>query len=157
MSRRKIKLYRTTDKDYKFSSILVSKLINYVMLDGKKSVSCKIIYKSIENLSKKTGLNQTRIFRELINNIRPSVEIKSKKIGGGIYQIPIKVKINKSISLALKWIVKAARERKDVTNMKNKLYLEFLDSYLKKGGAFKKKEEVYKIAEANKAFSHYSW
>jgi len=155
MSRRKIDITKKNAFDQHFDNTIINKIINYMMKNGKKYKTQKIVYTSIENLSKKTGMKHVKIFEEVICNIKPLVEIKTKRIGGATYQVPVKIKSSRSVSFALKWIINAAKKRLDVRRMENKLYLELLDAFLKRGYAFRKKEEICKIAEVNKVFSHY--
>jgi len=140
-----------------YNSKLVSKFINSIMLDGKKSVAAKIFYEAIETIDKKVedekGID---IFYKAIENIKPVMEVKSRRIGGATYQVPIEVRPVRQQALALRWIIEYTRKRSERT-MKDRLANEFMDAATEKGAAYKKKEDTYKMAEANKAFAHYRW
>ena len=126
------------------------------MYDGKKVVAEKIIYEAIEKIKSKTKEEPINIFNEAINNISPTVEVRSRRVGGATYQVPVEVKSKRSQALALRWLVSASRKRKD-KQMSDKIFNEIYDAYEKKGLAVKKKEDVHKMAESNKAFAHFRW
>ena len=155
MSRRKRKKTSINCNDYE--SHIVKKLVNYVMQDGKKSISKYIVEDSISNLKKKIQIDSKIIIKRIIKNIKPSIEVKSKKIGGVTYKIPVEIGESRATSISLKWIVETARNRQDSKTMVKKLYLELLDVYLRKGKSLKKKEEMHRIAESNRAFSNCKW
>ena len=142
--------------DSKYKSTIVPKLINSIMYDGKKVVAEKIIYEAIEKIKSKTKEEPINIFNEAINNIRPTVEVRSRRVGGATYQVPVEVKSKRSQALAIRWLVAASRKRKD-KQMSDKIFNEIYDAYEKKGLAVKKKEDVHKMAESNKAFAHFRW
>ncbi len=135
---------------------MLSKFINFVMYDGKKSAAEKLIYTALKQIKNKTKEDPIKIFNEAINNIRPNLEVRSRRVGGATYQIPVEVKTNRSQTLALKWLLEASRKRKNKT-MSDKLFNELMDAYQKKGTAIKKREDTHKMAESNKAFAHYRW
>ena len=126
------------------------------MYDGKKIVAQKIIYEAIEKIKSKTKDEPINIFHEAINNIKPTVEVKSRRVGGATYQVPTEVKSKRAQTLAIRWLVEASRKRKN-KYMSDKIFNEIYDAYEKKGLAVKKKEDVHKMAESNKAFAHFRW
>ena len=142
--------------DPKFKSSIIPKLINSIMLDGKKTVAEKIVYEAIDKIKSKSKEEPITIFNNAINNIRPSVEVRSRRVGGATYQVPVEVKAKRSQALALRWLIDASRKRKDKT-MSDKLFNEIFDAYNNKGASIKKKEDTHKMAESNKAFAHYRW
>ena len=142
--------------DPKFKSAIIPKLINSIMLDGKKSVAEKIVYEAIDKIKSKSKEEPITIFNNAINNIRPTVEVRSRRVGGATYQVPVEVKAKRSQALALRWLIDASRKRKD-KNMSDRIFNELYDAYEKKGAAVKKKEDVHKMAESNKAFAHFRW
>lgn len=157
MSRRKAINTKPTAPDGHFKSITIAKLINYVMHNGQKTKAEKIVYQAIQRLSSKIKKNPTELFEGIVENLKPLVEVKSRRVGGATYQVPIEVRPARSLSLALKWLVNAARSRKSHHTMADKLSNELADAYNKKGIAYKRREDMHKSAEANKAFSHYRW
>ena len=142
--------------DPKFKSAIIPKLINSIMLDGKKSVAEKIVYEAIDKIKSKSKEEPITIFNNAINNIRPTVEVRSRRVGGATYQVPVEVKAKRSQALALRWLIDASRKRKD-KNMSDRIFNEIFDAYQNRGSAIKKKEDTHKMAEANKAFAHYRW
>ncbi|MBN1871688.1 MAG: 30S ribosomal protein S7 [Candidatus Omnitrophica bacterium] len=147
---------RETLPDQKYNSKLVTKFINCLMLKGKKSKSEGIIYKCFDTLSKRTGKKPLEVFEKAIENVRPLLEVKPRRVGGATYQVPIEVPQDRSLALAFRWIRDLARARKGKP-MQEKLADELLDAFNNTGAAIKKKEDTHKMAEANKAFSHYRW
>jgi len=137
-------------------SKVLTKFINKVMLDGKKSIAESIMYKALERIESKTGEKGIDVFNKAIDNVKPVMEVKSRRVGGATYQVPIEVRPVRQQSLAIRWIVDAARKRNERT-MVERLSNELMDAATEKGAAFKKKEDTYKMAEANKAFAHYRW
>jgi small subunit ribosomal protein S7 len=135
------------------SSPLMEKFINYLMLDGKKSIARKIFNNTFKIVSKKVGGDPEKTFKGAVDNVKPRLEVKAKRIGGAVYQIPIEVKPHRQIALAFRWILKAARDKKGA-GMAQKLANELIDASNKQGSAFKKKEDTHRMAEANKAFAH---
>ena len=126
------------------------------MYDGKKVVAEKIVYEAIEKIKSKTKEEPINVFNEAINNIKPTVEVRSRRVGGATYQVPVEVKANRGQALALRWLMDATRKRKNKT-MAEKLYYELLDASQNKGLAIKKREDTHKMAESNKAFAHFRW
>ena len=142
--------------DPKYKSVIIPKLINSIMYDGKKTVAEKIVYDAIDKIKSKSKDEPITIFNEAINNLRPTVEVRSRRVGGATYQVPVEVKSKRSHALALRWLIDASRKRKD-KNMSDKIFNEIYDAYQKKGSAIKKKEDTHKMAESNKAFAHFRW
>jgi len=139
-----------------YKSKVVTKFINKLMLDGKKSIAQNIMYKALERIESKTGEKGIDVFNKAIENVKPVMEVKSRRVGGATYQVPVEVRPIRQQSLAIRWIVEAARKRNERT-MIERLSNELIDAASEKGAAFKKKEDTYKMAEANKAFAHYRW
>lgn len=139
-----------------YNSIVITKFINKLMYDGKKSVAQSIIYKALEKIEKKSGEKAGDMFDKAIANVKPVVEVKSRRVGGATYQVPVEVSTKRQQSLAIKWLIDASRKRNE-RDMSDKLAGELLDAANEKGSAFKKKEDTYRMAEANKAFAHYRW
>ncbi|MBL0721492.1 MAG: 30S ribosomal protein S7 [Sulfurovum sp.] len=139
-----------------FGSIVLTKFINAVMLDGKKSTAQKVMYGALERIEEKSGEKGIEIFNQAMDNVKPIMEVKSRRVGGATYQVPIEVRPVRQQSLGIRWIVEAARKRNERTMME-RLSNELMDAATEKGSAFKKKEDTYRMAEANKAFAHYRW
>lgn len=156
MPRRRIVSKRKILPDPKFSSELLAKFINVLMVNGKKSVAENIVYNALILLAKKIGKQELEAFEIALDNIRPTVEVKSRRVGGSTYQVPVEVRQIRRNTLAMRWIVIAARKRKD-KSMALRLANELIDATDKKGNAVKKREDVHRMAEANKAFAHYRW
>ena len=156
MSRKKKAPKRIFYPDTRYQSLLLSKFVNFVMFDGKKSTAEKIIYSALEQIKTKTKGDPIKIFNDAVNNIRPNLEVRSRRVGGATYQVPVEVKTKRSQTLALKWLLAAARSRKNKT-MSDKLFNELIDASQNKGSAIKKREDTHKMAESNKAFAHYRW
>ena len=142
--------------DPRYKSTIIPKLINSIMLDGKKTIAEKIVYDAMEKIKSKSKDEPINIFNEAINNIRPTVEVKSRRVGGATYQVPTEVKSKRSQALALRWLIDASRKRKD-KKMSDKIFNEIYDAYQSRGSAIKKKEDTHKMAESNKAFAHFRW
>ena len=142
--------------DPKYKSTIIPKLINSIMYDGKKTIAEKIIYDAIEKIKDKSKDEPLNVFNDAINNIRPTVEVRSRRVGGATYQVPVEVKSKRAQALAIRWLVESARKRKD-KHMADKIFNELYDAYEKKGAAVKKREDVHKMAESNKAFAHFRW
>ena len=140
--------------DPKYGSVLVAKFINCMMRDGKKSVAERIFYQALDIIGQKTGKNPLEVFEKAVENVKPVMEVKSRRVGGATYQVPVEVRPERRISLAVKWLIQSARARSE-KGMVNKLANELLDAYNNRGGAIKKKEDTHRMAEANKAFSHF--
>ena len=142
--------------DPMYNSKIVTKLINAVMLDGKKTVAQKIVYDAFDIVKEKTGKEPLVAFEEAMNNIMPVLEVKARRVGGATYQVPIEIRADRRQALGLRWLVRYARERNEKT-MAERLANEMMDAINSMGGAFKKKEDTHKMAEANRAFAHYRW
>ena len=142
--------------DHKYKYVINPKLINSIMYDGKKTVAEKIVYDAIDKIKSKSKDEPITVFNDAINNVRPTVEVRSRRVGGATYQVPVEVKAKRSQALALRWIIDASRKRKD-KNMSDKLFNEIFDAYQNRGSAIKKKEDTHKMAESNKAFAHFRW
>jgi len=156
MSRKKTQPKKVVTPDPIFNSTIIPKLINSIMYDGKKVVAEKIVYEAIEKIKSKTKEEPINVFNEAINNIKPTVEVRSRRVGGATYQVPVEVKSKRAQALAIRWLVEASRKRKD-KQMSDKIFNELYDAYEKKGSAVKKREDVHKMAESNKAFAHFRW
>ncbi|MCW5197476.1 30S ribosomal protein S7 [Buchnera aphidicola] len=156
MPRRKVIGSRKILPDPKYSSELLSKFINILMVDGKKSISEVIVYSALKMLSKKVAKKPLDAFENALEQVRPVVEVKSRRVGGSTYQVPIEVRPVRRNALAMRWIIESARKRND-KSMSLRLLNELLDAISNKGNAVKKKEDMHKTAEANKAFAHYRW
>ena len=156
MSRKKTQPKKVVIPDPIFNSTIIPKLINSIMFDGKKVVAEKIVYEAIEKIKLKTKEEPINVFNEAINNIKPTVEVRSRRVGGATYQVPVEVKTKRAQALAIRWLVDASRKRKD-KHMSDKIFNELFDAYEKKGSAVKKREDVHKMAESNKAFAHFRW
>ena len=156
MSRKKQAPKRIFYPDSKYNSLILAKFINFVMYDGKKATSEKVIYKALEKIKDKTKEDPIKIFDTAISNIRPNLEVRSRRIGGATYQVPQEVKSKRSQTLALRWLLEATRKRKN-KSMSDKLFNELMDASQNKGASIKKREDTHKMAESNKAFAHYRW
>ena len=156
MSRKKTQPKKNITPDPKFNSTVVPKLINSIMYDGKKNIAEKIVYDAIDKIKNKAKEEPIKVFNEAINNIKPTVEVRSRRVGGATYQVPVEVKSKRAQALAIRWLVESARKRKDKL-MSDKIFNELYDAYEKKGAAVKKREDVHKMAESNKAFAHFRW
>ena len=139
-----------------YKSELVTKLINSIMLDGKKGIAQKIVYGAFEKVSEKTGKEPIEAFEEALNNIMPVLEVKARRVGGATYQVPMEIRADRRRTLGLRWLTVYARKRSERT-MEDRLAGEIMDALNNVGGACKKKDETHKMAEANKAFSHFKW
>ncbi|HHD11355.1 MAG TPA: 30S ribosomal protein S7 [Deltaproteobacteria bacterium] len=156
MARRGRAPKREIAPDPKYNDVIVAKAINKIMRDGKKSVAERILYGAFERIKEKTGNDPLKVFRKAVENVKPQLEVKSRRVGGATYQVPIEVRPERQISLALKWLVEYARQRNERT-MIEKFAAELMDAASGRGGAVKKKEDTHRMAEANKAFAHYRW
>ena len=156
MSRKKQAPKRIFYPDAKYKSTLLAKFINFIMFDGKKTTAEKIIYTALEKIKSKTKDDPIKIFNDAINNIRPNLEVRSRRVGGATYQVPVEVKTKRSQTLALRWLLTASRKRKNKT-MSDKLLNELMDAAQNKGAAIRKREDSHKMAESNKAFAHFRW
>ena len=156
MSRKRKAPKKLAAIDPKYKSTIIPKLINSIMYDGKKTIAEKIIYDAIDKIKTKSKDEPLNVFNDAINNIRPTVEVRSRRVGGATYQVPVEVKAKRGQALALRWLMDATRKRKNKT-MAEKLYAEILDASQNKGSAIKKREDTHKMAESNKAFAHFRW
>jgi small subunit ribosomal protein S7 len=139
-----------------YGSQLVTKFVNVVMRSGKKTVAEKILYDALETVRERTGDDPLKVFKRAIENVKPAVEVKSRRVGGSTYQVPVEVNPSRRLALSLRWIIQYAAARGEKT-MRAKLAGELMDAAENRGGAMKKKEDTHRMAEANKAFSHYRW
>ena len=156
MSRKKTQPKKIIVPDPKFKSTIIPKLINNIMYDGKRGVAEKIVYNAIDKIKTKTKDEPIKIFNEAINNIKPTVEVRSRRVGGATYQVPMEVRPKRAQTLAMKWIVDSAVKRNEKT-MKERVANEIIDAFNNKGNSVKKREETHKMADANRAFSHFRW
>jgi small subunit ribosomal protein S7 len=157
MPRRREVPKRELAADPLYGSTLVSKFINTVMYDGKRSTAERILYQSFELIKERTSDDPLKVFKKALENVRPSLEVKSRRVGGSNYQVPIEVTPSRRLSLSIRWLVSQARARGDGKTMQEKLANELLDASNLRGGAVKKREDTHRMAEANKAFAHYRW
>ena len=142
--------------DPKYKSVIIPKLINSIMYDGKKVTAEKIVYEAIEKIKTKSKDEPITVFNDAINNVKPTVEVRSRRVGGATYQVPMEVRPKRAQTLALKWLVDSAIKRNEKT-MRERVANEIFDAFNNKGNAVKKREETHKMAEANRAFSHFRW
>ncbi|MBP1747439.1 MAG: ribosomal protein [Deltaproteobacteria bacterium] len=142
--------------DPKYNDLVVERLINRVMLDGKKSTASRIVYGAFDLIEGKMKEEALKVFHKAMDNVKPELEVKARRVGGATYQVPVEVRLNRKLSLAIRWIMKYAKDRSERT-MTEKLAGEIIDAYNNKGGSVKKREDTHKMAEANKAFAHYRW
>ncbi len=156
MSRKKSNFKRDVLPDPKYGSELISKYINMVMKSGKKSVAEKIVYGAMEQIAQKEKGDVVELTQAALEKVKPMVEVKSRRVGGATYQVPVEVRPRRQMALAMRWTIEAARKRGEA-NMPLKLAGEMMDALHDRGAAMKKREEVHKMAEANKAFAHYRW
>ena len=156
MSRKKTQPKKNVVPDPKYNSTIIPKLINNIMYDGKRGVAAKIVYDAIEKIKTKSKDEPINVFNEAINNIKPTVEVRSRRVGGATYQVPMEVRPKRAQTLAMKWIVDSAIKRNEKT-MRERVANEIFDAFNNKGNAVKKREETHKMAEANRAFSHFRW
>ncbi|TDT69895.1 SSU ribosomal protein S7P [Hypnocyclicus thermotrophus] len=156
MSRRRSAVKRDVLPDSRYGDIVVTKFINYIMLDGKKSIAEKIFYTAMDKIEEKTGQNGYEVFKQAMENVKPQVEVRSRRIGGATYQVPVEVRPERQQALAIRWLVTNVRARKEY-GMMDRLTAELIAAANNEGGSVKKKEDTYKMAEANRAFAHYKW
>ena len=157
MPRRNGAVKRDVLPDPKFNSKLVTKFINQVMYDGKRGIAQGIVYNAFNIIQEKTGNNAMDVFTQAIENVKPVLETKGRRVGGATYQVPMEIRPERRQTLAIRWIVFFARKRNGERSMEEKLAGELLDAYNNAGGAIKRKDEMHRMAEANKAFAHYRW
>ena len=157
MSRRNRAVKREVLPDPMYNSTVVTKLVNQVMLDGKKGIAFGIVYSAFDIIKEKMNAEPMTIFSQALENIKPVLETKSRRVGGATYQVPMEIRPDRRQTLAIRWLVMFARKRSGEKDMDKKLAAEILDAYNNAGGAIKKKEEMHRMAEANKAFAHFKW
>ncbi|MDB5738613.1 MAG: ribosomal protein [Sphingomonas bacterium] len=156
MSRRRRPEKRIILPDPKYGDITLSKFMNSVMLDGKKSVAEGIIYSALEVIEQRAKRDPIGVFHDALNNVRPGIEVRSRRVGGATYQVPVEVRVERAQALAIRWLITAARGRSEHT-MDARLSAELMDAANNRGNAVKKREDTHRMAEANRAFSHYRW
>jgi len=156
MSRRRKQTKRDVSPDPVYKSKVVTKFMNSLMYQGKKTVAEKILYKTFELIKTKTNDDPLKIFNDALKNVKPNLEVKSRRVGGATYQVPVDVRADRAQALAIRWLIDASRKRTD-KSMQAKLVKELLDAAANKGSAIKKREDTHKMAEANKAFAHFRW
>ncbi len=156
MSRRRVAAKRDVIPDPRFGSEMLTKFMNMVMRDGKKSVAEKIVYGALDTITEKGHEESLEVLSKALENVQPRVEVKSRRVGGATYQVPVEVRPSRRVALSMRWLIDAARKRNERT-MAAKLAGELLDAFEGRGSAVKKREDTHRMAEANKAFSHYRW
>jgi small subunit ribosomal protein S7 len=156
MSRRRTAEKREIQPDPKFGDVVVSKFMNCLMYQGKKSVTESIVYGAFEQIQKKSGNDPVKVFHDALGNVRPQLEVRSRRVGGATYQVPVEVRPDRAQALAIRWLIMTARDRSEST-MVDRLSGELLDASNNRGASVKKREDTHRMAEANKAFSHYRW
>jgi small subunit ribosomal protein S7 len=156
MSRRHAAEKRAILPDAKYGDTVLTKFMNNLMIDGKKSVAERIVYNAMDRVESKIKRSPLDVFHEALENIQPSVEVRSRRVGGATYQVPVEVRPERREALAIRWLIKASRSRNENT-MEERLAGELMDAVQSRGSAVKKREDTHKMAEANKAFSHYRW
>ena len=156
MSRRRAADKREILPDPKFGDVVVTKFMNSLMYDGKKSAAETIVYGAFDRIQSKTGGDPVRLFHEALGNVRPAIEVRSRRVGGATYQVPVEVRSERGQALAIRWLISMARKRSENT-MTERLSGELMDAANNRGAAVKKREDTHRMAEANKAFSHYRW
>ena len=156
MSRRHSAEKREINPDPKFGNLIVSKFMNSLMYDGKKSAAEQIVYGAFDIIEGKTKQNPIGVFEQALDNVMPSIEVRSRRVGGATYQVPVEVRTVRRQALGIRWLISAARDRSG-HSMKEKLSAELMDAFNRRGNAVKKREDTHKMADANKAFAHYRW
>ena len=156
MSRRRAAIKREVLPDPKFGDAAVTKFMNSLMVDGKKSAAEAIVYGAFDQMQSKTRQEPLEMFKEALNNVRPHIEVRSRRVGGATYQVPVEVRPDRRQALAIRWLIEAARKRNENT-MTQRLAGELMDAANNRGNAVKKREDTHRMADANKAFSHYRW
>ncbi|WP_339631925.1 30S ribosomal protein S7 [uncultured Sneathiella sp.] len=156
MSRRHAAEKRQVLPDAKYGDVVLTKFMNSLMFDGKKSTAEGIVYGAFDIIEKKTGSSAVDVFHEALDKIKPDLEVRSRRVGGATYQVPVEVRSERGQALAIRWLISSARKRSEVT-MVDRLSGEILDASNERGGAVKKREDTHKMAEANRAFAHYRW
>ncbi|WP_038034800.1 30S ribosomal protein S7 [Thermopetrobacter sp. TC1] len=156
MSRRHRAEKREINPDPKYGDVVLSKFINCLMYDGKKSVAERIVYEALDRIAEKTRQDPLQVFHQALENVKPQVEVRSRRVGGATYQVPVEVRPERRQTLAIRWLIQAARNRNEYT-MVERLSGELMDAANNRGAAVKKREDTHRMAEANRAFSHYRW
>jgi len=156
MSRRHRAVKRPAMPDPKFGDVVVSKFMSCLMYDGKRSVAEKIVYGAFDKVKARSGNEPVKVFHDALENVRPNIEVRSRRVGGATYQVPVEVRPSRAQALAIRWLIDASRKRGENTMM-DRLSAELLDASNNRGSAVKKREDTHKMAEANRAFSHYRW
>ncbi len=156
MSRRRSPEKREVLPDPKFKDVVVSKFMSCLMYDGKRSTAEKIVYGAFDRIEEKTGTEPMRVFYDALENVRPHLEVRSRRVGGATYQVPVEVRTDRAQALAIRWLIDSSRKRGETT-MVGRLSAELMDAANNRGNAVKKREDTHKMAEANRAFSHYRW
>ena len=156
MSRRRAAEKRQILPDAKYGNVVLGKFMNSLMYSGKKSVAERIVYGALDIIEEKKKTDPVKFFQDALDNVRPEIEVRSRRVGGATYQVPVEVRPDRGQALAIRWLVESARKRKD-KHMADKIFNELYDAYEKKGAAVKKREDVHKMAESNKAFAHFRW
>jgi small subunit ribosomal protein S7 len=156
MPRRRVVAKREILPDPLYNSQLVTKFVNVVMREGKKTVAERILYQALDMVRQRTQDDPMKVFKKAVENVKPSVEVKSRRVGGSNYQVPVEVRPSRKLALSMRWLIQSAEKRGEKT-MRQKLAGELLDAAENRGGAIKKKEDTHRMAEANKAFAHYRW
>lgn len=156
MSRRHQADKREVMPDAKFGNVIITKFVNSMMKDGKRSAAESIFYGALDDIKKTSGQDPVEVFQQALENIKPQVEVRSRRVGGATYQVPVEVRPERSQALAIRWIIGQARNRNE-KGMRARLKNELMDASAERGNAFKKKEDIHRMAEANRAFAHYRW
>ena len=156
MGRKKKTIDRKLNPDPKYNSVVISKFVNRMMWEGKRSVSMRLVHEAMGILQEKADKEPLEVFLKALDNVKPTVEVKSRRVGGATYQVPVEIRETRREALGMRWIIGAARKRSG-RGMGERLAAELMDAYNNTGTAFKKKEDTHKMAEANKAFAHYRW
>ena len=156
MSRRRRAEKRQPMPDAKFGDVVVSKFMSCLMHDGKRSVAERIVYGAFDKIKENTGIEPVKVFHDALDNVRPNLEVRSRRVGGATYQVPMEVRTVRAEALAIRWLIDASRKRGETT-MTDRLSAELMDASNKRGNAVKKRDDTHKMAEANRAFSHYRW
>ena len=156
MSRRRAAVKREVLPDPKFGDLVVSKFMNCLMYEGKKSVAESIVYGALDRIAKRSGQDPLRMLHDALGNVRPAVEVRSRRVGGATYQVPVEVRTDRGQALAIRWIINSSRDRSEHT-MEERLSGELMDAANNRGSAVKKREDTHRMADANRAFAHYRW
>jgi small subunit ribosomal protein S7 len=156
MSRRHSAEKREVNPDPKFGNIIITKFMNSIMYDGKKSAAESIVYGALAMIETKTKQGPLPVFEQALENVMPTIEVRSRRVGGATYQVPVEVRASRRMALAMRWVIESARKRGE-NSMPRKLAAELLDAAESRGGAVKKREETHRMAEANRAFAHFRW